>query len=170
MVAIVAVLIAGVVVLRPHDSDNRLIVLPATLAGLRPSEPGLQFAQSGDWRTQLEKKFGDHPFDGRAYGAARPGPLVNLVVVRKDARHEGDPALGRPPYTQIGDVSCTRTFQLPDSSDSSDELSKPWRSNSMMVCWRAGETLTVSVMVQLSPAGYEQTAATAVDDVWALDD
>ena len=39
----------------------------------------------------------------------------------------------------------------------------------MLLCWRARDTLTVSVLVPNSAPGYEQTAAQAVDEVWALE-
>jgi hypothetical protein len=162
-----ASLATGLLLLRPHPRDDRPVVLPDTLVGLSPAETRLQFAQGGDWRTQLAQTFGDHPFDGRAFGGVRPGPLVNLVVVRKDSRDEGDPGLGRPPYSKFGEVSCTHWFQLPDVLGQGE--SKPYRSDKMLLCWRASETLTVSVLMPLSPPGYEQTAAQAVDEVWALE-
>jgi hypothetical protein len=175
-----ALLIAGIlvasaslatllVVVRPHPRDDRPVVLPDTLAGLTAAEPGLQFGQAADLRTQWRDTFGDHPFDARAFGGVRPGPLVNLVVVRTDSRGEADLRLGRPPYTKFGDVSCTRTFQLPDSLVPGQDQPKPFHSDRILLCWRARTTLTVSVLVPTSPAGYEQTAAQAVEEVWALE-
>jgi hypothetical protein len=169
LVAVAVSLVTGFVLLRPHPHDDRRVLLPDTLVGLQAAETGLQFAQSGDWSTQLAKTFGDHPFDGRAFGGVGPGPLVNLVVVRTDSRSEADPGLGRPPYTKIGHVSCTNTFQLPDGKVPGDDHPKPLRIERMLLCWRARETLTVSVLVTVSLPGYEQTAARAVDEVWALE-
>jgi hypothetical protein len=168
-VVVVAASVTGFVVLRPLRGDERP-VLPETFAGLQPAETRLQFADRAGWKKTATETFGDAPIGGRAFGGLRPGFLVNLVVVRADSRGEADPALGRPPYTKIGHVSCTRTFQLPDGVLPGQEHPLPHLSESMLVCWRARDTLTVSVMVLGGPAGYEQTGARAVDEVWALND
>ena len=164
-----ASLAAGFVVLRPHPRDDRPVVLPATLAGLSAAQTGLQFGQAGDLHAQWADTFGEHPFDARAFGGLRPGPLLNLVVVRTDSRGKADPGLGRPPYSSIGDVSCTRTFQFGDGVVPGQDRPKPFRSDRVLLCWRARDTLTVSVLVPNSAPGYEQTAAQAVDEVWALE-
>jgi hypothetical protein len=165
---VAAALVTALVVLRPHPRDDRPVVLPERLASLPAAETRFQFADGGDWRTQLAKAFGDHPFDGRSFRGVRPGPVMNLVVVRTDSREEADPGLGRAPYTKFGDVSCTHTFQLPGGVVQGQDRPKPFSRDWMLLCWRARETLTVSVLVLASPPGYEQTAARAVDEVWAL--
>jgi hypothetical protein len=166
--AVVAALVIGFVVLRPHPQGDRSVVVPDTLAGLPAAETALQFADRAGWRKTATETFGDTPLGGRAFGSLRPGFLVNLVVVRADSRGEADMALGRPPYTKIGQVSCTRTFQLPDGVLPGQEHPLPHLSESMLLCWRARDTLTVSAMVLAGPAGYEQAMARAVDEVWAL--
>lgn len=105
------------------------MVLPDRLAGLPAAEATLQFADHVDWRTHLSETLGNQPLDGRAFGV-RPGPIVNLVVVRADSRGEADPALGRPPYLNIGDVSCTHTFQLAHGVERDQDR---W-------CWRVRRT------------------------------
>ena len=112
-----AFLIAAAFVVMDHEPlDDRPVVLPDTCAGLSPADARYQFADQGDWRSQLTKEYGGHPLDGRAFAAAQPKVHANLVVVRTDSRDKGDPALGHPPFTQIGDVTCTtHTFQLATS-------------------------------------------------------
>ena len=145
-------LLGAFVVLDRGPRDDRPAVLPETFAGLSPADALYQFGDQGDWRSQLTKVYGDHPFAGRAFGAPRPTALVNLVVVRTDSRDEGDPALGRPPFTQVGEVTCTHTFELGDlPGDVGDH--RPFRKDSMLLCWRASATLTVSALVLFGGLG-----------------
>ncbi len=58
---------------------------------------------------------------------------------------------------------CTRTFQLADGVIPGQDRPKPFRSDRMLLCWRARDTLTVSVLVPNSAPDYEQTAAHAVE-------
>jgi len=161
-------LAAGFVVLDRGPRDDRPVVLPDTFAGLSPATAQWQFADRGDWRSQLTDTYGGHPFAGRAFAAAQPKILVNLVVVRTDSRDKADPALGRPPFTQIGQVTCTHTFELGGDLPEGVEDPGPFRKDSMMLCWRARETLTVSAFVLIGGLGLEQATARAVDEVWAL--
>ena len=58
-------------------------------------------------------------------------------------------------------MTCTRTFHLPTQSG-------PTLNGAMMTCWRVSKKLTVSLQVLAAPRDYEDTAAAAVDQVWAL--
>ena len=165
--AVVAVaLAAGFLLQRSGPVDRRPVVLPDTLAGLPPVEATWQFANS-DWRGQLRDVTASTPSTGGPTAACRPGPLINLVVVRGDFRGESDAGLGRPPYTEIGEVSCTHTFQLPDLGVT-DGDPKPFTKDSWLVCSRESDRLTVSAFVIIGGDGYEQEAAAAVDQTWAL--
>ena len=163
---VVALLCAGFMVLSSEPRDDRPVMLPDTLAGQPMAEQ--QFAEWPGWRTSMEELFGDHPFDGRAFGNPQSGVVMNLVVIRADSRDEVDAGLGRPPYTQIGEVSCTHTFQLDGEFSPAGQAPEPYVSDSMLLCWRARDTLTVSVLVLIGSQGYEQTAAQAVNEAWAL--
>jgi hypothetical protein len=165
VVAAVAVLCAGYVLLRDEPRDDRPVVMPDTLVAQPEAE--VQFAEYG-WRTSMEEQWGDHPFDGRAFGSFQARVLMNLVVIRGDSRDEGDVGLGRPPYTQFGEVTCTHTFQFDAESSPDGEDSEPYHSDRMLLCWRARDTLTVSVLLPLGGEGFETAAAQAVDGVWAL--
>lgn len=141
--------------------DTRPVVLPKTLQGLPMADS--QFADTG-WRTTMrdaKSGFGDHPFDGRSYQATKRGPMVNLVVVRDDAQDKGDLYSEHKPFTTIGHVSCRHPFPI------DRPVGTAGRDN-VLTCWRASETLTVSVLVLPAPPGYEKTMAKAIDEVWAL--
>ncbi len=57
-----------------------------------------------------------------------------------------------------------------DATDSPIEAPEPGRSDSILVCWRAEPTLTVSVLVLgISRASFGAAEVAAViDEVWAL--
>jgi hypothetical protein len=167
---VVAALVVGSgwVMLSRESRDDRAVVLPDTFAGLPAAETRLQFGEGAEWKKGLGETFGNRPIGGRAFGSVRPGPLVNLMVVRADSRDAADPALGRPPYTQIGKVSCTHTFQFGNGAAPGGEDRPPRRNDKMLLCWRAGDLLTVSALIFIGGQGVEQTAAQAIDAVWAL--
>jgi hypothetical protein len=151
--------------MRSGPIDHRPVVRPDVLAGYPVADPRLQFSQAADWRAVMREDFGGRPWDGRAYGGV-PGPLIHLVVVRGDSENKGSLTTVMEPYTKIGDVTCTQTFQavpLPGQSESG-----PKRMNRWVQCWRSDDSLTVSVLVVLTTAQFMQTAAAAVDEAWAL--
>jgi hypothetical protein len=99
---------------------------------------------------------------GRAYSGSAL-PRYNVVVVRDDATDVGDAALGRAPWTEHGEVSCTHTFDfgLGDGEQLSDRT---------LLCLRAGDTLTVSVLVLggADGTGDVDVAVRGVNEVWEL--
>jgi len=171
LVPVVAVLVVAVaagcafLLLRSGPIDHRPVVLPDALAGYAVADPGLQFSQAADWRAGMREDFGDRPWDGRAYGGV-PGPLIHLVVVRGDSDKKGSLTTVREPFTKIGDVTCTQTFQtvaLPGQSESGPKRMDRWAQ-----CWRSDDSLTVSVLVVLTTPQFVPTAAAAVEEAWAL--
>lgn len=154
-------LVAGALHLRSVQRDTRPVVLPDTFAGWTKAPPAQQFAETGDWRTQLAKAYAGNAFDGRAYGTRRPVQLLNLVVARSGDTGVGDVRLGQAPYTEHGDVRCTHTFTMPDGTGPAKEAA------GMLLCFRAEGQLTVSVLA-LGNDQDEARIADGIDDVWDL--
>jgi len=159
--AALVVLVVLALQLRPRTADTRPVVLPDAFAGWTSAPQAQQFAQAGDWRGQSAHAYGGNAYDGHAYGTRLPVNLLNLVVARTDATGFGDVGLGVAPFTAHGDVRCTRTFHLPDGTTAS----RP--SSGMLMCFRADEHLTVSV-VGLGQEQDESRIAAGIDDVWGL--
>ncbi len=114
LLSVAAVAVGGSLALRPQLSsaqptNDAPVVLPETLAGLPTSES--QFTDGGGWANAMVEEFGGNAFGGRRYGVQRERPRVNLVVARTDGRGKADLSAAHSPYLEIGDVSCTRTFQ-----------------------------------------------------------
>ena len=162
VVALVAAIgVGGFIVThsRTQPRDDRPVALPAALIGLPPGEDKFRF-DTDSWHRAMAKVYRDHPFAGRQYGTIAAGRLLNLVVVRTDSAHHGDPHLARPPYLGVGDVTCTHSFQLSKGKTSVLEH--------QVLCYRVSPTLTVSVFVVLGGQAYEQQAAQAVQQAWDL--
>jgi len=161
----VAILLVGLATaalhLRSQQRDTRPVVLPDTFAGWTTAPQAQQFAETGDWRTQLAKVYAGNAFDGRAYGTRRPVQLLNLVVARSGDTGVGDVRLGVAPYTEHGEVRCTHTFTMPDGAGPAKEAA------GMLLCFRAETQLTVSVLA-LGNDQDEARIAAGIDDVWAL--
>lgn len=150
--------------------DRRAVVLPATLLDLPRATGGVDFGSGEQWRSAMAEDVGPHPFAGRGYSNGRV-PLANLTVARMDAGGIGDVALAAPPFTSHGATSCTQTFDLgarDEVHDSEDDgESSIVRNDNWMLCWRAGDELTVSVLV-LGGDGDSVRVADAVETVWDL--
>ena len=159
-------LLVAVVVLavrhRPAPFDGRPVVLPVTLDGLRPSQGAAQFGTDDNWRSMMTQGFGARPFDGRQYGSPAGGRVINLTVVRGTSDTYGDIHLADAPFTDVGDVRCTHTFDLASKG--------PTTRASMLICFRARDTLSVSVFLIGGGEGYELRAAGLIDAVWAAND
>jgi hypothetical protein len=173
----VALVVAGVVAvaaLRPPPHSDDPVVIPETLLGM-PASP-LDFAADPGWSDAMEF---DGAVGGRGYSPAPAKvPQVNLMVVRQDISGDDDPGdvgMAGDVEEVVGRVSCTQTL---DFSSTPDDVAEQWgierdaaeRSESMLVCWRADDLLTVSVFViGIDVAPFTSTdVAAAIDEVWAL--
>lgn len=164
MVALLA-LVAAVVHLRRPPQDHRPVVLPDQIQGLALAPDVDQFA-APDWRDSLREKLGDMPFDGRRYGTIAEQLVVNVTVMRGTSDEAGDARLGGEPYTTYGEVRCTHTMVLPAAANGGTE--KVTTLTHWLLCVRTRDTLTVTVLVLMGAEEWEEQAARAVDDVWAL--
>lgn len=158
-VPVAVALMVAVLVLHVSDPAGRPVVLPDAVAGLPPSQAG-DFGQDPSWRGSMDEVFGDRAFGGRAYSAGRL-PVAILVVARGDFGGVGNIALGSPPTTTYGQVSCTRTFGL-------EGHGRAAFSRRHLMCWRAESHLTVSVLMLGADDADDSTVAAAVLQAWAL--
>lgn len=171
--ALVVAAVVAVVALRPPPHSDEPVAIPPTLLGM-PVSP-LDFAARPGWDEQM----GFHgATGGRGYAPApEVAPQANLVVVRQDVSGDddlGDVGMAGDVEQRFGAVSCTSTL---DFSNVPDDVAQdyglddgPVATDQNLVCWRADETLTVSVFVigmRIAPFVAADVAA-AVDEVWAL--
>ncbi len=162
-VGVVAALVA-MWMLRPRPHDGRPVVMPATLGGLAPNQ--YQFADDASFRTMAEESYGGAPWGGLAYGTLRTdGVQLNVLAARTDGDDLPDVRAGRAPWTQHGEVRCTRSMHY-EATGATPALDVT--NGSLLLCVRQRETLTVSALVfTTDPGAYEPTAAQLVDEAWA---
>ena len=155
----------------PHHLDHRPITLPQTLHGFSRAPTAYDFGIQPSWHDSVDKSIGGAELAGRAYRPAIRGqrPLqVNLSVARTDLTGKLDEHLTRKPHTQIGDVTCSQTFDfaaglrskgVPDTG--------PHYDAGKVVCWRNSADLSVVVFALYTPDDYRDTVAQMVDEAWA---
>ncbi|GAB3677172.1 hypothetical protein [Angustibacter aerolatus] len=170
LLLVVAAAVLAPRALRPHDT--RPVVLPDVLAGYPVISGAGDFsAERGptSWREAVRDDAGGNAYDGRAYGQATlPMRRLHAMVVRTDATGAFDLHLTAEPISHVGDVSCTQTLRFPALGHPGTP-GPPALHPGKALCWRTSEHLSVVVFALIVPEGDPlERAATAVDDLWAL--
>lgn len=153
----------------PGPANRTPVVLPATLGG-HPFDEEFNFA-TAEWLELVGDEFygDDHAFGGASYmsRSARGGiqaPMFNLIVARGYFPEATDIELARAPFTTHGTVTCTNTFEYPDTDTTAGERLV---SDNVVLCYRAEQHLTVSVMVIGASKVPRDQIAGAVEEAWA---
>jgi hypothetical protein len=170
LVAVLAA-VAAVVTLRPPTHSDEPVVVPETLLGMPVSRT--DFAATPGWSDGWEL---DGAVGGRGYAAGDAVlPGANLIVARQDISGDDDPGdvgMAGDVEQRFGEVSCTQQLDFSSSADVDADPGfdlEPYRSDSMLVCWRSRSDLTVSVLLLGLDRGFGAAdVAAAVDEVWAL--
>ena len=159
-------LVAAVVHLRRPPQDHRPVVLPDQIQGLALAPEADQFALNSDWRPEMRSVLGDMPFDGRRYGSLAEHLVVHVMVMRGTSDDAGDARLAGGSFTTYGDVRCTHTIVVPAMPNG--EPARESTQAGRVLCLRTRDTLTVTLLVLIGAEEWEEQAARAVDEVWAL--
>ncbi|PPK94188.1 hypothetical protein CLV92_10887 [Kineococcus xinjiangensis] len=145
---------------------KRPVVLPEVVAGFAPPAPEEDFGRQEDWiRMQADLRRGE-AFAGRAYWAPGPHrlPRLNVAAGRTGAADFADRILAAGAELRFGEVTCTRRIHFPAVGD---HPAATHVSDTMVLCWRSTDDLTVTVLGLGSQDGVDALAAQAVEEVWA---
>ena len=147
------------------DGGSAPITLPETLGGFTRVPPEQDFGLNSDWAPNFRRAVGSAAFAGRAYGPGRTGagPRLSVIAARTDLTDVGDERLGAEPHIQVGDVTCTQTF---DYARGLGHDSNPVFDARKVLCWRNSRTLSVTLLALLAPDGYVRQTAAATAEAW----
>jgi hypothetical protein len=170
-IAIVLVLVvAGGLALRHYVFPDRHkpLALPATIAGLSrvgPVDP-LAATQAAGQQAMVRSAKGV-AVDLGVYTNPQVRNELLVVTAGRMSRSARDRASTQPPYTKVGEVTCTQTIDPSASFTAPGTPSAGARTyTDRAVCWRETRALTVAAIVITPQGSPVETASSAVTAVW----
>jgi hypothetical protein len=163
MVVLGAVIaIAGIrYVTTSSPEDDRPVTMPSTFAGVDAGSTQFFFT-SPSWISTVRDAIGDAPFSGASYGQpGQPTTMVNVIAARTDLTGKLDQSMAGDDGELLGATRCTRRVILGPAGDDQ----KSTEVDTMLLCWRTSDLLSVTALALKRPPPPEELAA-AVDATW----